>query len=356
MISFAERGQVVELVDEACAVGARRERACAVLGLSVRTLQRWRQDGDLAIDGRLASGRVPANKLSDAERAQIIAVANSPVFQSLPPSQIVPRLADQGEYIASESSFYRVLREANQLAHRGRTKPRQHQAPTAHAATGPNQVWSWDITYLATTVQGLFFYLYLMMDIYSRKIVGWEVFETESSDQAATVVRKAYLREGIAGEVLVLHSDNGSPMKGATLLATLQRLGVTPSFSRPSVSNDNPYSEALFKTMKYHPRYPAQPFETLEQARDWVLGFQRWYNEDHRHSALQFVTPGERHRGEAEAIIAQRQVVYEAARQRHPERWSGNTRDWTLPQTVWLNPAKPGQRRAANDPVLKVAS
>lgn len=356
MISLAERGQVIELVDEACTAGARRERACAVLGLSVRTLQRWRQDGELAADGRLNSGRAPTNKLSDAERAQILAVANRPTFQSLPPSQIVPRLADQGEYIASESSFYRVLREHNQLAHRGRAKPRQHQAPTAHAASGPNQVWSWDITYLATTVQGLFFYLYLMMDIYSRKIVGWEVFETESSEHAATVVRKAYLREGVAGEMLVLHSDNGSPMKGATLLATLQRLGVTPSFSRPSVSNDNPYSEALFKTLKYHPRYPAQPFETLEQARDWVLGFQHWYNEDHRHSALQFVTPGERHRGEAEAIIAQRQAVYEAARRRHPERWSGNTRDWTLPEVVWLNPAKPKQRQAANEPALKVAS
>ena len=216
--------------------------------------------------------------------------------------------------------------------------------------------WSTHLTYLATTVQGRFFYLYLIVDLYSRKIVGWEVYENESSEYAAVVFRKAYLREGVAGDELVLHSDNGSPMKGATMLATLQRLGVMPSFSRPSVSNDNPYSEALFKTLKYHPVYPSRPFETLDQARDWVLSFAQWYNEEHRHSALQFVTPGQRHRGEAEAIITQRQAVYEAAKQRHPERWSGGTRDWSLPPLVWLNPAKAKPCQAANEPSLKVAS
>lgn len=350
MISLAERGQVIELVDEACAAGARRERACAVLGVSVRTLQRWRQEDEVVADRRLNSGREPANKLSDAERQQILAVANSGAFRSLPPSQIVPALADQGEYIASESSFYRILRQADQLAHRGRAKPRTHQAPKAYAARAPNQVWSWDITYLPTTVRGLFFYLYLILDIYSRKIVGWEIFETESSDYAATVCCQTDLREGIAGQMLVLHSDNGSPMKGATMLATLQRLGVVPSFSRPATSNDNPYSEALFKTVKHHPVYPEQPFETIEQARDWMLMFQHWYNEEHRHSALPFVTPGQRHRGEAEAIIEQRRAVYAAAQQRHPERWSGQTRNWALPPMVWLNPAKSSSSGpAAND-------
>jgi transposase InsO family protein len=347
---------VIELIDEACTQGARRDRACALLGLSVRTLQRWRREGEVVADGRLNSGREPVNKLSAAERARVLAIANSAPFCSLAPSQIVPALADQGEYVASESSFYRILREADQLAHRGRAKPRTHQAPKAHSATQPNRLWSWDITYLATTVQGLFFYLYLIMDVYSRKIVGWEVYESESSDYAGAVFRNAYLREGVAGETLVLHSDNGSPMKGATMLATLQRLGVMPSFSRPSVSDDNPYSEALFKTLKYHPVYPSKPFETLDQARDWVLSFVQWYNEEHRHSALQFVTPGQRHRGEAEAIIAQRQAVYEAAKQRHPERWSGQTRDWSLPAVVWLNPAKPKPCPAANEPSLKVAS
>jgi transposase InsO family protein len=193
----------------------------------------------------------------------------------------------------------------------------------------------------------VFFYLYLILDVYSRKIVGLEVFEAESAEHATTLFRRAYLREAVAGQPLVLHSDNGAPMKGATLLATLQKLGVVPSFSRPSVSNDNPYSEALFRTLKYDPSYPSKPFETVEQARDWALGFQQWYNEEHKHSALQFVTPGERHRGEDDAILARRRAVYAQARARHPERWSGAPRDWDLDTEVWLNPPKEGRRKVA---------
>ena len=197
--------------------------------------------------------------ISSAPRSaqQILAICNQPEHASLPPSQIVPRLADQGRYLASEASFYRVLREADQLHHRGKAQaPRTLSKPTGHKASGPNQVWSWDITYLATTVAGLFYRLYLVMDIYSRKIVGWEVHEREAAEHAAVLIRKAVLAEGITDQGLVLHSDNGSPMKGATMLATLQRLGVVPSFSRPSVSNDNPYSESLFGTLKYTPAFP----------------------------------------------------------------------------------------------------
>jgi transposase InsO family protein len=252
----------------------------------------------------------------------------------------VPVLADRGLYIASESSFYRVLRQANQLAHRGKAKAPTHQRPLPIEATAPNQVWSWDITYLATRVRGVFFYLYLIMDVYSRKIVGWEVFDTESAEHAAVVFHKAHLREGLARESLVLHSDNGSPMKGATMLATLQRLGVLPSFSRPSVSNDNPYSESLFKTLKYHPGFPDKPFESLHEARQWVAGFQHWYDEVHRHSALKFVTPGERHRQQDRAILQRRKRLYEAAKAQHPERWSGPSRNWKPETIVYLNPNK----------------
>jgi putative transposase len=257
----------------------------------------------------------------------------------------VPALADRGEYLASESTFYRVLRAADQVEHRGRARAPTQAAPKAHRATAPNQLWSWDITYLATTVQGIFFYLYLIMDVYSRKIVGLEVLEAESAEHATTVVGRAYLREGIAGQPLVLHSDNGAPMKGATLLATLQKLGVVPSFSRPSVSNDNPYSEALFRTLKYVPSYPSKPFEAMEQARDWALGFQHWYNEEHQHSALKFVTPAERHRGEDKDILARRRAVYAQARAQRPERWSGAARDWEPDPEVWLNPPKEGRRK-----------
>ena len=329
-------------IDEACAAGARVTAACRVVEISPRTLQRWRTEGEVKADGRKPAGqqREPANKLSEAERRQILAVANEPEFAHMPPSQIVPILADRGRYIASESSFYRVLREANQLAHRGKAKAPRHNRPTPLQASTANQLWSWDITYLATTVKGLYFYLYLIMDVYSRKIVGWEVYDTESADHAASVFHKTHLREGIGAESLVLHSDNGSPMKGATMLATLQRLGVMPSFSRPSVSNDNPYSESLFKTLKYHPGFPDKPFGSLQEAREWVAGFQHWYNDVHRHSALKFVTPGQRHRGEDVAILKQRSSLYEATKAQRPERWSGSTRNWEHERIVFLNPNK----------------
>jgi putative transposase len=345
-IDLAQRRQVIAWIDEACVAGARLTKACAVLVLSPRTLQRWREGGEIKADGRKQAGaqRCPANKLSEQERQQILSTVNAPAFAHLPPSRIVPALADQGVYIASESSFYRTLREADQLGKRGKTKPPTRQRPAPLQANAPNQLWSWDITYLATTVKGQFFYLYLIMDVFSRKIVGWEVYEAESADYAAVTFRKAYLREGVAGEDLVLHSDNGSPMKGATMLATLQRLDVMPSFSRPSVSDDNPYSEALFKTLKYCPAFPNKPFGSLDEARQWVAAFALWYNESHLHSALRFVTPGQRHRGEDTPILAQRHALYKAARARRPERWSGQTRNWEPEAIVYLNPGKPAKK------------
>lgn len=334
---------MVELIKEAGAAGARQSKACKVVGISLRTLQRWGVGDRVLADGRGAAAqrRQPRNKLSSLERQSVLDIANSQEFAHLAPNQIVPMLADQGRYIASESTFYRVLRDAGQMTHRGKVKPPTRKRPASLHADAPNQLWSWDITYLATTVKGIFFYLYLIMDIFSRKIVGWEIYETESAEQASRLFRKTCLREGIAGKGLVLHSDNGSPMKGATMLATLQKLGVMPSFSRPSVSNDNPYSEALFKTLKYHPGFPDKPFDCLESARVWMAGFQHWYNEVHLHSALKFVTPGQRHRGEDIVILEERQRLYEAAKAKQPERWSRKTRDWTLVGTVYLNPGKP---------------
>ena len=333
-------------INEACVAGARQAKACELLGISSRTLQRWHENDQVKADGRGKpdTRNEPHNKLSSSERQRVLDIANSQEFAHLSPNQIVPMLADQGQYVASESTFYRVLREANQLAHRGKAKPPTCKRPAPLQANAPNQLWSWDITYLSTTVKGIFFYLYLIMDVFSRKIVGWEVYETESAAQASTLFHKTYLREGIAGNDLVLHSDNGSPMKGATMLATLQRLGVMPSFSRPSVSDDNPYSESLFKTLKYHPGFPDKPFDSLEEARCWVAGFQHWYNEVHRHSALKFVTPGQRHRGEDIATLEQRHLLYEDAKANMPGRWSRETRNWTPAGIVYLNPGKPAQK------------
>jgi transposase InsO family protein len=153
-------------------------------------------------------------------------------------------------------------------------------------------------------------------------------------------MRKASLSEGLAGRKVVLHSDNGSSMKGATMLATLEKLGVVPSFSRPRVSNDNAFAEALFRTCKYRPNYPRKPFDTVEEARVWTLEFVQWYNNRHKHSGLKFVTPAQRHNGQAQAILRSREQVYEAAKQRSPERWSGATRNWKLKDEVWLNPER----------------
>jgi putative transposase len=250
-------------------------------------------------------------------------------------------LTDQGIYLASESTFYRILAAESQLAHRRSERPAQCRTkPRAICAAAPNQLYSWDITYLPSTIRGQFFYLYLFMDIFSRKIVGWQVYEEESSALAGGVLRDLCQREGIQPKQLILHSDNGSPMKGATMLATLQQLGVMPSLSRPSVSNDNPYSEALFETLKYRPRYPLGPFARVTDARDWVTGLVEWYNNEHRHSAIRFVTPAQRHEGLDEKLLHNRKVVYETARSQNPRRWSGSTRNWQKVQVVHLNPDK----------------
>lgn len=342
----ADRQMAIELIVEACAAGARQARACAVLEIDARTLRRWQRqqrDEQRLVDRRreAAADRVPANKLSPEERAEILDVCNAPAYQSLPPSQIVPRLADEGEYLASESTFYRVLREADQQHRRGRAQaPRQVPKPQGFKAEGPNQIYSWDITYLAAAIRGVFYRLYMVEDIFSRKIVGWEVHEDEQSAHASVLIRKTCLAEGIREDGLVLHSDNGGPMKGATMLATLQRLGVVPSFSRPSVSDDNPYSESLFRTLKYTPAYPSKPFASLSAAREWVHRFVQWYNEEHRHSNIRYVTPGQRHRGEDIAILAARKQLYEDAKRVRPERWSRHTRNWTPISEVWLNPPK----------------
>ena len=332
----------ISLIREAVRSGCRLEKACNELGVSVRTFQRWVVDGDaVSADRRTTTGRpAPRNRLSEAERQQILEVANSAEFASLPPSQIVPGLADRGVYLASESSFYRVLRSASQQHHRGRARQPSTRVVTSHCATQPNQVWSWDITWLPAAIKGKYYYWYMMLDVFSRKIVGHEVQEAESAELAALLMRRASLAEGLAGRPLVLHSDNGSAMKGATMLATLENLGVMASFSRPRVSNDNPYAEALFRTCKYRPDYPRKAFASLEEARAWTQRFVGWYNHEHKHSGLKFVTPAQRHSGVATAVLAQREAVYAQAKARNPQRWSRSTRNWELKDEVWLNPER----------------
>lgn len=333
-----DRDDIIALIKEATDAGATQAEACKTLGLSSKTLQRWKRP-DNTQDGRIDARHEPVNKLTEAERQQIITLANAPEYADLPPNKIVPKLADKGTYIASEASFYRVLKAENQQQHRQKSKPvRSIKKPRALIATAPNQLYSWDITYLPTEIKGIFLYLYLVLDIYSRKIVGWQVYENESSAQAADLMTDICQREGLKRNQITLHSDNGSPMKGATMLATLQQLGVIPSFSRPSVSNDNPYSESLFRTLKYRPEYPEKPFSGLTAARDWVQFFVGWYNKEHLHSAIKFITPEQRHAGQDEDILRQRKAVYEQAKSEHPNRWSGDIRNWNAAGDVHLNP------------------
>ena len=342
------RQTIIAGVNEAMRDGARQSAACEVIGISAKTLQRWEQPDNVQ-DGRLDAHHQPSTTFTPSEREQIIRVANEPGYAALSPSKIVPKLADEGRYIASESSFYRVLKAAQQLKHRLKSKPKRTVIkPKALTASGPNQIYSWDITYLPTRVRGIFLYLYLVMDIYSRKVVGWQVYEEESSALAADLMTDICHREGVKRDCVTLHSDNGSPMKGATLLATLHDLGVMPSFSRPSVSNDNPYSESLFRTLKYRPEYPEEVFANLHGARTWVRWFVDWYNNEHLHSSIQFVTPAQRHAGRDAHILARREQVYHDAKARHPQRWSGNTRNWKPVGDVHLNPQQDATEIKAN--------
>ena len=341
MTPAPERQQRVAWIQEATQAGARKAQACAEAGVTLRTLQRWTVGAAVTVDARTTTPRpAPRNQLSAAERQAVLAACHCAEHAHLPPSQIVPRLADAGRYLASESTFYRVLKAADLGQRRGRAQP-PRTPPTSYGATAARQLWSWDITYLPTTVRGQYYYLYLVEDIYSRKAVGWEVHEEESGEHAATLMQRTVLAEQCWGAPLVLHSDNGSPMKSATLLAKLYDLGITPSRGRPRVSNDNPYSESLFRTLKYCPQWPAQGFADIHAARIWVRDFIVWYNHEHRHSQIRFVTPAQRHRGEDKTILAQRHAVYQAAQAIHPERWARNTRNWSPIKEVRLNPERP---------------
>ena len=227
------------------------------------------------------------------------------------------------------------------MHHRGKAKAKQERrAVTTHIEEAANEVWSWDISYLPSQVRGRFFYLYLIMDIFSRKIVGWEVHPHEGGGEAATLIQRAVIAESCFRKPLVLHSDNGSPMKSQTMQTKLYDLGIIQSHSRPRVSNDNPYSESLFRTLKYCPQWPSQGFESVMTAREWVSKFTHWYNEEHRHSRIRFVTPMQRHQGEDASILAKREEVYAHAKEKHPNRWSGQTRNWKAVGRVTLNPER----------------
>ena len=345
MIGLEDRQALARDIQIAHDDGARLRLACATAGIDERTLQRWKaQDGLARGDRRPDAPRpTPDHALSADERAEVLRVANEPRFADVPPARIVPMLADENRYIASESTFHRVLREHGQTRHRGRARaPRRKGPPTTDIATAPGQVWCWDMTYLPATVHGRWFHLYLILDLYSRKIVGWEIHATDEAEHAVSLLKRTALAEGLHAlpEKPVLHGDNGSTLKATTVLAMLHWLGVKPSYSRPRVSDDNAFVESLFKTAKYRPEFPVRGFATLEDARLWGRDFVRWYNFEHRHSGIRYVTPAQRHALEDRAILAARHQTYLQARERNPARWSRGTRDWTPIGAVTLNPER----------------
>jgi transposase InsO family protein len=283
LTSAAHRRKVIELIGEANDAGAGLVSSCREIGICLRTLKRWRKafagdrDGH---DRRKGSDRHVPHRLSEEERQRILLTCNQPQYAAPPPGQIVPVLADQGLYIGSESSFYRVFHQAGQCHRRGRARlPQEARSVPRLRADRPNAVWSWDITYLPTTVRGIWLYLYLVVDVWSRKVVAWDVAEVESAELAADLVQRACIKEryrrpnGFGSnqghQPLILHADNGNAMRAATLESRLEELGVLRSFSRPRVSTDNPYSESLFRTVKYRPErpdYPSRPFASKDQA------------------------------------------------------------------------------------------
>ncbi|EAU67410.1 transposase [Stigmatella aurantiaca DW4/3-1] len=341
-----ERQRLMAHIARALQEGVRLKTACAELGISARTVHRWR-DPSHAEDRRGNTRRCPANKLSEQERSRLLAMLASSAFRGVSPKRLVPILADQGIYLASESTLYRLRRSARPGL--GRLPAASGRAPSRQvmAVRAPNRGWSWDITYLRGPARGSFLYLYLIMDVYSRRIMGWRIHAQESMELAASLISHTCKVNAVDPKGLILRSDNGGPMRGSKMLAALRTLGIVPSFSRPQVRDDNPFSEALFRTLKQHPAYPAQRFASIESASTWMEGFVAWYNGQHLHSGLQFVTPNARHFGQEHEILARRRWLYERARLLHPARWSTHIRNWSpagpAELLVSLDPKPPGE-------------
>jgi len=333
--------QTIELINEAASSGVRKDKACAVLNISLRSLQRWEKEN--CADRRKGAVKNVPRKLSEAERQKIIDTACDRLFRDLTPYEIVAILAEDDIYLASERTIYRILNAENMLHHRGNIKPcRKTGKPDELKATGPDQVWCWDITFLRTPVHGLYFYCYMIKDIWTKEIIGWEIHDIEDVEIASDLFRRLKDKHKLRG--IRLHSDNGNPMKGATMIMTLYNLGVIPSYSRPRVSNDNPYIESLFKTLKYTAGYPGL-FKDIYHAREWMADFVNWYNTKHRHSAVGYVTPAQRRSGEYKKIISDRNKTIEKARMLHPERWGKKIRIWNATEEIFLNPNEDTKER-----------
>ena len=307
-------------------------RACHILGVPRSRLYRARQPKCPP-----APRPTPGRALNLEEKAAVHQTLNCERFQDCSPREVYATLLDEDTYLCHWRTMYRVLEEhgevqerRNQLQHPAYTKPEL-------LATAPNQVWSWDITKLKGPLTWVYYYLYVILDIFSRYVVGWMIAECESGELAKELITATCAKEGIAPDQLTVHSDRGSAMQSKRVAQLMVDLGVAKSLSRPYTANDNPYSEAQFKTMKYRPGYPDR-FGSQEHARAWARDFIQWYNREHHHTGLGLMTPAVVHHGLADAVYAHRQQVLQAAYEAHPERFvRGMPTPPKLPKEVWIN-------------------
>ena len=324
----------MDLVEDFAEPGVSIVAACAAVGASRATLYR----GTRPVPPRAPRQRPPSpRRLGDDERQAIVDAMHSPEFVDQPPMEVFAKLLSRGVYLASIRTFYRVLAELGESKERRNQRlPHTYVKPSL-TATAPNQVWTWDITKLATLEKGIFLHVYVIIDLFSRYVVGWMVAAKECKHLAAQLFAEAAARHGIEPG-LVVHADRGSAMKSDTLAQLLATLGIDQSFSRPHVSDDNPFSEAGFKTLKYQPDYPGF-FAGLLHARGWLSTFFGWHNDQHQHSGLALFTPAEVFFGRVPAVHAVRQAALDAAYAVHPERFpNGAPRAALPPPSVHINP------------------
>jgi putative transposase len=310
-------------------------QACAALALSRATYYRQQKEPPAP-----CVRKSPARSLSPEEKAAILDLLHSERFVDQSPNEVYATLLDEGRYLGSVRTMYRILAENQEV--RERRAQRKHpvyQKPEL-MATGPNQVWSWDITKLRGPSKGIYYHLYVILDIYSRYVVGWLVAERESGELAGLLVAESYKKQGIEPDQVCLHADNGPAMTSQDLSELMANLGISKSHSRPYVSDDNPYSESQFKTLKYRPEFPER-FGSLEDTRLFLRGFFAWYNKEHHHVGIGLLTPEVVHYGQAQRVIAQRQQVLLVAYHAHPERFVRKPpKPPQLPAAAWINPPK----------------
>jgi putative transposase len=312
------------------------KRACEALGVPRSTLYRHRKPPTGGL--RPPPPRsLPTRTLSAAERQQILEILHSPRFVDASPAEVCATLLDEGRYLCSERTMYRLLARHDEVRERRNQLRHPHYRKPELVATAPNQVWSWDITKLRGPAKGIYYSLYVMLDIFSRYVVGWLLAERESELLARRLLSETVAKHPVAPGQLTLHADRGSSMIAKPLAQLLATLGISKSHSRPHTSNDNPFSESQFKTLKYHPQFPDR-FGSPEDGQLFCRGFFGWYNFKHHHSGLAFLTPADVHFGRAPTILTQRAEVLRAAYTAHPERFRALPRPKQLLQAVWINP------------------